>query len=114
MEGFLSWRPMSYCAHFAGIAPQAPRPGKRRPIEELARQMSMILLATCDGIRNELPPQKLGVMAEMTARWLRPLVARAGAVISGEVENTAATYDAAPQDTIDALFDRKINEAFQA
>jgi hypothetical protein len=125
-EDFLTWRPLSYCSHFAQsrfkhrelaiAAYEVADPKYRNEIDQIARHMSMILLATCDAMRNELSPHTMGVLAETTARWLRPLVARAGAVINGEIDDddTAATSDAAPQDTIDALFDREVEEALRA
>lgn len=124
-DDLLSWRPMSYCSHFAQshfkhrdlaiAAYEVADPKYRNEIDQLARHMSMILLATCDAMRNDLSPHTLAVLAETTARWLRPLVARAGAVINGDIEeDTVVTTDAAPQDTIDALFDREVEEALRA
>ena len=123
-EDLLTWRPLSYCSHFAqshfkhrdlAIAAYEVADAKyRNAIDQLARHMSMILLATCDAMRNDLSPHTLCVLAETTARWLKPLVARAGAVINGEVEEALTTSDAAPQDAIDALFDREVEEALRA
>ena len=125
-EDFLTWRPLSYCGHFAQsrfryrdlaiAAYEVADPKYRNEIDQLARHMSMILLATCEAMRsNDLSPHTLGVLAETTARWLRPLVARAGSVINGEVEEASlVSHDAAPQDTIDALFDREVEEALRA
>jgi hypothetical protein len=123
-EDLLAWRPLSYCSHFAqshfkhrdlAIAAYDVADAKYRDgINQLARHMSMILLATCDAMRNELSPHTLAVLSETTARWLRPLVARAGAVINGEIEEAVTTADEAPQEAIDALFDREVEEALRA
>jgi len=125
-EDFLTWRPLSYCGHFeasrfkyrelAIAAYEVADPKYRNEIDQLARHMSMILLATCDAMRsNDLSQHTLGTLAETTARWLRPLVARAGSVINGELDDhTLMAGDAAPQETIDALFDREVEEALRA
>jgi hypothetical protein len=125
-EDFLTWRPLSYCGHFeqsrfkyrelAVAAYEVADPKYRNEIDQLAKHMSMILLATCDAMRsNDLRPHTLGVLAETTARWLRPLVARAGSVINGELDDdTLSASDAAPQEAIDALFDREVEEALRA
>jgi len=76
--------------------------------------MNRILTATRDGMVHEFSPRTISVLAEVSARWLRPLVARAGAVINGELGGPIAPDEPAPQDAVDALFDREVEEAFQA
>jgi hypothetical protein len=117
-EDFLAWRPMSYREHFlassfrhrdlAIAAYEAVDPAYRRRLDEVADQMGKILIATHDGMKGDLAPDTLRVLAEATTRWLRPLVARAGAVINGEPINTKTSDDSAPQDAIDLLFDNVV------
>ena len=50
---------------------------------------------------------------EATTHWLRPLVARAGAVINGKPISATASDDTAPQDAIDLVFDNAVGAAFR-
>ena len=123
-EDFLRWRPMTYCEHFAAsrfkhrdlaiAAYEVSDPAYRKEIDDLAHHMNTILTATRDAMQQELSPQTIGLLAESTAQSLRPLVARAGAVINGEIADAPARGDAAPQEAIDALFDRDAEEAFRS
>ena len=116
-EDFLAWRPMRYREHFlasgfkhrdlAIAAYEAVDPAYRRRLDEVADQMSKILIATHDGMKGDLAPDTLSILAEATTRWLRPLVARAGGIINGEPMGTTTSDEAAPQDAIDLLFDDK-------
>ncbi len=122
-EDFLAWRPMSYREHFeasrlkyrdlAIAAYEVADPVYRNEIDDLSRHMNMILTATRDAMKHQLSPQTIGVLAESTARWLRPLVARAGAIINGEIASTPAGAETEPQETVDALFDREMEEVFR-
>ncbi len=121
-EDFLGWRPMSYREHFAAsrfkhrdlaiAAYDVSDPAYGNELDELAHHMNTILTATLDAMKHDVSPQTIGVLAESTAHWLRPRVARAGAVINGEVAGTPAG-EAKPQETVDALFDREVEEVFQ-
>jgi hypothetical protein len=115
VDDFCAWRPLSYCEHFAAsrfkerdlaIAAYAQAdPALRRRLDELADGMNAILLATAAAMRAE--PQALSVLAGDALMRLRPLVARAGAVIHGAETATAEADDAqATQAALDALFDR--------
>jgi hypothetical protein len=114
-EDFLAWHPMSYSEHFAAssfkhrdlavAAYEAADPFYRDQLDQIADRMNTILMTTHDGMKSELPPETIRLLAEATARWLRPLVARAGAVINGEPMNATEPDETAPQDAIDQLFD---------
>jgi hypothetical protein len=122
-EDFLAWRPMSYCEHFAAsrfkhrdlaiAAYKAADPAFRCPLDEITDHMNTILTTTRDGMERDLTPRTTGLLAAETARWLKPMVARAGAVINGEMKGTAHDNyddaDAVPQDAVDALFDHAVD-----
>jgi hypothetical protein len=120
-EDFLAWRPMSYREHFAAsnfkfrdlaiAAYEAADPAFRGQLDEIANQMTAILTAAHDGMKGELAPDTIRILAEATAHWLRPLVARAGAVINGELISASAPDETAPQDAIDLLFDHSVDAA---
>jgi hypothetical protein len=122
-EDFLAWRPMSYCDHFAAsrfkhrdlaiAAYEVADPMFRRPLDEIADQMNQILTETRDGLQGDLSHDTIRILAEATTHWLRPLVARAGAVINGELAAAQWNSDGAPQDAIDALFDRAVDSVAQ-
>jgi hypothetical protein len=120
-DDFLAWTPMSYCEHFAAsnfkhrdlaiAAYAAADPAYRQELDEITRHMTGILTATRSGMERQLSPRTLGVLADSTARWLKPLVGRAGSVINGELTGGIRPEDTAPQAAIDALFDREVEEA---
>jgi hypothetical protein len=114
-EDFLAWHPMSYVEHFAAsnfkfrdlaiAAYEAAEPMFRGKLDEISTQMTTILTATHDGMKGDLAPETIRILAESTTHWLRPLVSRAGAVINGEMAEATAPDDTARQDAIDLLFD---------
>ena len=115
VNDFCAWRPLSYCEHFAAsrfkerelaiaVYDQAD-PVLRRRLDDLADGMNAILLATAAAMRAE--PQALEVLAQDALMRLRPLVARAGAVIHGaETAADEASEVQANQAAVDALFTR--------
>jgi hypothetical protein len=115
IDDFCAWRPLSYCEHFAAsrfrerdlaiaVYGQAD-PVLRRRLDDLADGMNAILLATAAAMRAE--PQALGALAQDALMRLRPLVARAGAVIHGaETAADEASEAQANQAAVDALFTR--------
>jgi hypothetical protein len=115
LDDFLRWRPMSYREHFAAshfkgramaiAAYDAADPHLRGSLNALAATMSAILLATGAALRSELSPDATGRLAAQTSTWLKPLVARAGAIINGDADADEGT-DAAPQAVVDSLMQR--------
>ena len=93
-DDFLAWRPMSYREHFAAsrfkgrdlaiAAYDAADPNLRECLDTLAGTMTAVLEATRAAMSADLPPASRGALADRAAAWLKPLVARAGAVINGE------------------------------
>ncbi len=122
-EDFLAWRPMSYVEHFAAssfkhrdlaiAAYEAADPAFRGRLDAIADQMNAILTATHDGMKDDLAPDTIRILAEATAHWLRPLVAHAGAVINGEPVSATARDEDAPQHAIDLLFDSAASDVFR-
>jgi hypothetical protein len=115
LDDFLNWRPRGYREHFAAsrfagravaiAAYDAADPTRRASLDALAGTMNALLQATGAVLRSPLPPQAAAELATHTAAWLKPLVARAGAVINGEAD-LAASNEAQPQAAIDALLQR--------
>jgi hypothetical protein len=112
---------MSYVEHFAAsnfkfrdlaiTAYEAANPAFRGQLDAVSSRMTTILTATHDGMKGELAPDTIRILAEATTHWLRPLVARAGAAINGEPIDATAPDDTAPQDAIDLLFDAEADAA---
>ncbi len=110
IHDFLAWKPMSYRHHFAAsrltgrdiaiAAYDAADPRLRGSLDDLASRMNAVLEATRVAISANLPPEQTAALAERASACLRPLVARAGAVINGE---TDGTFLAAPQAVVDGL-----------
>ena len=122
-DDFLAWRPMSYPEHFAAsnfkhrdlaiAAYEVADRQYRGLLDQLAEQMTQILTEARNGLKGDLSPDTIRILAEATAHWLKPLVARAGAVINGELSTALPTSDSAPQDAIDALFDQAVDAVFE-
>ena len=113
IEDFLAWQPLSYRAHFeashfkgrnlAIAAYEAANPDLRQGLDALSATMTAMLQATAAALRSGLPPEAGGLIAEAAAAWLKPLIARAGALINGDAERA---QDSAPQAVIDGLMQR--------
>ena len=109
---FFAWEPKSYGEHFAAsnfkhrdiaiAAYEATAPALRARLDTLADNMNQILMATHSIMRQELSDASAGAIAELAIHWIKPMVARAGAVING----TEAERAEAPQAVIDALMAR--------
>jgi hypothetical protein len=107
IEELLAWRPMSYREHFAQAhlksrelalaAYNAADPRLRESLDSLSSAMTAVLLATRGALRAGLPAQATGALALRALTCLKPLIARAGAVVNGE---TAASV---PQTVVDHL-----------
>jgi hypothetical protein len=110
LADFLAWQPMSYREHFiasrfrgrdmAIAAYDAADPTRRECLDALAGTMTAMLEATRAALRADMPPDAAGLLADRAAVWLKPLVARAGAVINGD---TDASLPEAPQAVVDGL-----------
>jgi hypothetical protein len=52
---------------------------------------------------TERPPETITALAENAIRWLKPLIARAGAIINGETDGGCSST---PQEVVDKLMKR--------
>ena len=115
IDDFCAWQPLSYCEHFAAsrfkerdlaiAAYEQSDPALRRRLDELADAMNAILLATAAATQRA-EPDVLASLVEDALGRLRPLVARAGAVIHGAETAAAEASEAdATQAAVDALFE---------
>ena len=109
-DDFLSWQPMSYREHFlashfkgrdlAIAAYDAADPTLRGCLDTLAGTMTAVLEATRAAMSADLPPERTAALADHAAAWLRPLIARAGAVINGKA---GVAVPDEPQAVVDGL-----------
>jgi hypothetical protein len=114
-DDFLGWRPKSYREHFeasrfkgramAIAAYDAADPSLRGCLDTLAGTMTAVLEATRAAMSSDIAPQAAVALAERAAALLRPLVARAGAVINGE-DTADAGEPMTPQAVVDGLMKR--------
>jgi hypothetical protein len=91
---FLAWRPMNYREHFmashfkgrnlAVAAYDAADPTLRDCLDTMATTMSAVLEATRGSMQLGMPPQEAAALAGQAVAWVKPLLARASALINGE------------------------------
>lgn len=110
---FLAWKPMSYREHFrtshlktrdlAIAAYDTADPNVRNTLDTLAVTMTIVLEATRAAMDADRRLDTIAALAENATTWLKPLIARAGAVINGEADLTDAP---SPQAVVDQLMKR--------
>ena len=110
LEDFHNWKALSYREHFhasrfkgrdlAIIAYDAADPVARACLDTLADTMTMVIEATRATMTAERSPEAASILAEPASAWLKMLVARAGAVINGEIDRGEAGE---PQLAVDRL-----------
>jgi len=112
----IGWEPLSYEEHFAAshfkdkalaiAAYQAAEPIARVRLDELADTMNALLVATCETFQRRASLEAANALAAETAARLKPLVARAGAIINGfDIETSEEMTTGEQQATVDALFE---------
>jgi hypothetical protein len=113
----IGWEPLSYQEHFeqshfkdrelAIAAYEAADPIARVRLDELADTMNALLVATCEAFQGRASLEAATNLAGETAARLKPLVARAGAVINGyDLEMSEVMTTGVQQATVDALLER--------
>jgi hypothetical protein len=116
IEDLMEWRVMSYREHFLAThqkhrdlvlaAYEMACPQAKRVLDELTDTMDSILTATRDALRLDLSPTVATALAQEAGSQLKPLVARAGAVINGLTVGREGALPSAPQAAVDALMER--------
>ena len=113
----IGWEPMDYEEHFANshfkdkelaiAAYDAADPIARVRLEELADTMNALLVATCEAFQGRASLEAANVVAAETAARLKPMIARAGAVINGyDIATSEDMTTGEQQAAIDALLER--------
>lgn len=118
LDDFLGWRPLTYREHFAGsrfkgrelaiAAYEAAEPNTRDRLDALTGLMTAMLQTTRAALAGGLVADAAGLIAEAAAAWLKPVVARAGAVINGEAGSGRGRAPA-PQAVVDGLLQRNFS-----
>jgi hypothetical protein len=116
VEDLLQWRVMSYREHFLAThqkhrdlvlaAYETAEPHARYLLDECTDTMDVILTAAREALYLHLSQGVAGALAQEAAAQLRPLVARAGAIINGLMMAGDEQAAAVPQATVDALLER--------
>lgn len=75
----------------------------RSSLDTLAVTMAVVLEATRAAMTSDLKPETIAALAGNAVGWLKPLIARAGAIINGDEEVTDAP---SPQVVVDQLMKR--------
>src|SRR5256885_9227048 len=112
----IGWEPLSYEEHFAAshfrdrelaiAAYNAAEPTARLRLDELADTMNALLVATCEAFQRRSSLLAANALAADTVARLKPLVARAGAVIHGyHIAHSEDMTTGEQQATVDALFE---------
>jgi hypothetical protein len=93
LEDLRSWRPKTYCEHFetsrfsnrdAFIAAyETAHPAVRAALDEVAETLNAVLVETRDVFLNRYAGPDREALALRALSWIKPLVARAAAVING-------------------------------
>jgi hypothetical protein len=110
-----AWHPKNYREHFASshfsdrdavlAAYDAADPTVRQALDSAAATLNAVLAETQEAVlKNVNLPETANAFAQRSVEWLKPLVARTGAVINGTAHS--APDWAGPQAAIDSLFNR--------
>jgi hypothetical protein len=113
----IGWEPLSYEEHFAAshfkdkelalAAYACAEPVARVRLDELADTMNALLVATCETFQRRSSLDSANALAAETAARLKPLVARAGAVINGyDIGASDEMTTGEQQATVDALMEK--------
>jgi hypothetical protein len=113
----IGWEPLSYEEHFqashfkdkelAIAAYAVAEPIARVRLDELADTMNALLVATCEAFQRRSSLDAANALAAETAARLKPMVARAGAVINGfDIAHSEDMTTGEQQATVDALFEK--------
>jgi hypothetical protein len=114
LDDLRAWRPKTYSEYFATsrfadrdvviAAYDGADPIVRDTLDSVAETLNTVLAETRDVILKHIASPDADALAKRAVAWLKPLVARAAAIINGT--NSRAAAIANTQAAIDALFDR--------
>jgi hypothetical protein len=114
LDDLRAWRPKTYSEYFAAsrftdrdaaiAAYDAADPTVRDALDSVAETLNAVLAETRDVVLKHIASPDADSLAKRAVAWLKPLVARAAAVINGSA--AVATTGMGTQAAIDALFDR--------
>ena len=75
-------------------------------LDELADTMNALLVATCEAFQKRASLESATSLAADTAARLKPMIARAGAIINGlDIQTSEDMTTGEQQATVDALFE---------
>lgn len=116
IEDLMDWNVTTYREHFLAThqkhrdvvlaAYETADVQAREQLEQVVENMNAILTATRDALRLDLTTTVAGALARDAAGMLKPLVARAGAVINGLNVEGDLPLTGVPQAAVDALMRR--------
>src|SRR5262245_19151380 len=116
IEDLMDWNVMTYREHFLATqqkhrdavlsAYETADPQAREQLDQVVENMNAILTATRDALRLDLSATAAAALARDAAGMLKPLVARAGAVINGLNIDGDLPLSGVPQAAVDALMRR--------
>jgi hypothetical protein len=117
IEDLTAWKIMSYREHFLATnqkhrevvleAYEAADPQARCMLDEIADSMGSILIAACKALPGAADTAEAAALGREAAGRLRPLVARAGAVINGFMLSADIPLNGVAQAAVDALMVRR-------
>jgi hypothetical protein len=100
-EDFLAWTPLSYAEHFIASnfkardlaieAYESADAKVRTAFDDLANNMTSILTAVGQAMREASQDQTRAKLAEQATNWVKPLVALAGGIINGAADADVET-----------------------
>jgi hypothetical protein len=101
-EDFLVWEPLSYAEHFRASnfkardlaieAYDCADPGIRSDFDDIVNNMTKILTAIGEAMRNAQQDATRARLAEEAVGWIKPLIGRAGGVINGQGSEADVDY----------------------
>ena len=100
-EDFLAWTPLSYAEHFTASnfkardlaidAYESADANVRTEFDALTNNMTSILTAVGDAMRQAQQDKTRATLAEQATSWVKPLVMLAGGIINGATDADVET-----------------------
>ena len=109
-----AWHPKTYCEHFASsrfshrdsviAAYNAADPAVREALDAVSETLNAVLIEARDVVLKHIQSPDAQVLTQRALNWLKPLIARATAIINGT--DTRGVHGGSAQAAVDALFGR--------